>query len=100
MIRASMADMLPATSAVSLLRDDVSRAIKAQDAIVTELEAIVAMLEGVVATLPSARLHWLDTADHGYKVLKRSRASAEDVFDEIGRVAREFIDVRSETPVR
>ena len=53
-----------------------------------------ALLEGVVAALPSAKLHWLDTADHGYKVLKRSRASAEDVFDEIGRVAREFIDSR------
>jgi len=51
-----------------------------------------ALLEGVVAALPSAKLHWLDTADHGYKVLKRSRASAEDVFDEIGRAAREFID--------
>jgi predicted alpha/beta-hydrolase family hydrolase len=50
------------------------------------------LLEGVVSALPSASLHWLDTADHGYKVLKRSRASAEDVFDEIGRVAREFVD--------
>jgi uncharacterized protein len=51
-----------------------------------------ALLEDVVAALPSAKLHWLDTADHGDKILKRSRASAEDVFDEIGRVAREFID--------
>jgi uncharacterized protein len=59
-----------------------------------------ALLEGVVATLPSARLHWLDTADHGYRVLKRSRASAEDVFDEIGRVAREFVDAHSSTPGR
>lgn len=50
------------------------------------------LLEGVVAALPSAKLHWLETADHGYKILKRSRASAEDVFDEIGRVAREFVD--------
>jgi uncharacterized protein len=50
------------------------------------------LLEGVVAGLPSAKLHWLETADHGYRVLKRSRASAEEVFDEIGRVAREFID--------
>jgi predicted alpha/beta-hydrolase family hydrolase len=54
-----------------------------------------ALLEGVVGTLPSAQLHWLDTADHGYKVLKRARASAEDVFDEIGRVAREFVDAHS-----
>ena len=51
-----------------------------------------ALLRGVVAGLPSAELHWLDTADHGYRVLKRSRASSEDVFDEIARVARDFID--------
>lgn len=50
------------------------------------------LLEPLVAGLPTAQLHWLDTADHGYRVLKRSRASAEDVFAEIARVAREFID--------
>jgi predicted alpha/beta-hydrolase family hydrolase len=38
-----------------------------------------------------ARLHWLDTADHGYKVLKRSRQSEENVFDELARVAAEFM---------
>ena len=37
-----------------------------------------------------ATLHVLDTADHGYKVLKRSRASAEDVFVEMARVVREW----------
>jgi predicted alpha/beta-hydrolase family hydrolase len=51
-----------------------------------------ALLEPLVASLPRAQLHWLDTADHGYRVLKRSRASAESVFDEMGRVARSFID--------
>jgi hypothetical protein len=51
-----------------------------------------ALLAEVVAALPSAELHWLDTADHGYRVLKRSRASTEDVFDEIARVARDFVD--------
>ena len=35
-----------------------------------------------------ATLHVVDTADHGYKVLKRSRASQEDVFVEMARVAR------------
>jgi predicted alpha/beta-hydrolase family hydrolase len=54
-----------------------------------------ALLREVVAGLSSAELHWLDTADHGYRVLKRSRASSEDVFDEIARVARDFIDRRS-----
>ena len=55
-----------------------------------------ALLRDVVAALPGAELHWLDTADHGYRVLKRSRASEEDVFDEIARVARDFIDRRSQ----
>jgi uncharacterized protein len=54
-----------------------------------------ALLVCVVATLPSAKLHWLDTADHGYRVLKRTRASTEDVFDEIGRVTRELIDAHA-----
>lgn len=35
-----------------------------------------------------ATLHAVDTADHGYKVLKRSRASAEDVFAEMARVVQ------------
>lgn len=54
-----------------------------------------ALLESLVAGLPSAELHWLDTADHGYKVLKRSRTTGEDVFDEMARVARGFIDRHS-----
>lgn len=49
-------------------------------------------LKQVIAELPNAQLHWLETADHGYRVLKRTRKSAEDVFEEMGRVAREFIE--------
>ena len=37
-----------------------------------------------------ATLHLLDTADHGFRVLKRSRKSAEDVFVEMARVVREW----------
>jgi predicted alpha/beta-hydrolase family hydrolase len=37
-----------------------------------------------------ATLHLLDTADHGFKILKRSRASKEDVFDEMARAIREW----------
>lgn len=37
-----------------------------------------------------ATLHPLDTADHGYKVLKTSRKSDEDVFAEMARVARDW----------
>ncbi len=39
---------------------------------------------------PRATLHAVDTADHGYKVLKRSRASQEDVFAEMARAVREW----------
>lgn len=50
-----------------------------------------ALLEPLVSALESAELHWLDTANHGYRVLKRSRGSTEVVFDEMARVARGFI---------
>jgi len=39
-----------------------------------------------------ATLHLLDTADHGYKVLKKTRQSDEDVFVEMARSAREWIN--------
>jgi predicted alpha/beta-hydrolase family hydrolase len=37
-----------------------------------------------------ATLHVLDTADHGYKVLKKSRTSTEDVFVEMARVVSDW----------
>lgn len=37
-----------------------------------------------------ATLHLLDTADHGYKILKKSRTSPEDVFAEMARVVRDW----------
>ena len=37
-----------------------------------------------------ATLHLLDTADHGFRVLKRSRQSEEDVFVEMTRVVAEW----------
>jgi predicted alpha/beta-hydrolase family hydrolase len=33
-------------------------------------------------------LHTLDTADHSYKILKKTRASDEDVFAEMARVTK------------
>ena len=33
-------------------------------------------------------LHLLDTAEHGFRTLKRSRKSEEDVFVEMARVVR------------
>jgi uncharacterized protein len=50
------------------------------------------LLEPLVASLPTARLHWLETADHGYRVLKRQRARTDSVFDEMAEAARSFID--------
>jgi uncharacterized protein len=37
-----------------------------------------------------ATLHRLDTADHGFRTLKRSRNSGEDVFVEMARVVSEW----------
>ena len=48
--------------------------------------AKLALLEPVVGKLEGARLHVVDTADHGFKVLKR-RTSDEPVLDELARVA-------------
>ena len=36
--------------------------------------------------------HDLDTANHGYKILKRTRQSEEDIFAEMARVTSEWID--------
>ena len=37
-----------------------------------------------------ATLHLVDTADHSFKVLKRTRTSTEDVFDELSRVTGQW----------
>ncbi|MDG1875491.1 MAG: alpha/beta hydrolase [Mariniblastus sp.] len=39
-----------------------------------------------------AELHLIETADHGYKILKRTRKSKESVFDEMARVTRHWVD--------
>lgn len=49
------------------------------------------LLEPVVKGLGErATLHLLDTADHSFKVLKKTRKSTEDVFVEAARVLREW----------
>jgi predicted alpha/beta-hydrolase family hydrolase len=53
------------------------------------------LLDPLVRSLPNATLHWLDTADHGYRVLKRTRARADSVFDEMADAARAFIDAHA-----
>ena len=49
------------------------------------------LLEPVCKRLKKlATLHVLDTADHGFKTLKKSRTTEEDVFVEMARVVREW----------
>lgn len=51
------------------------------------------LLEPVVKDLgKKATLHLIDTANHSYKILKKTRTSTEDVFVEMARVAREWLD--------
>jgi predicted alpha/beta-hydrolase family hydrolase len=44
-----------------------------------------------------ARLHLLETADHSFKILKRTRRNTEDVFDEVARVTAKWADDLSGT---
>lgn len=47
------------------------------------------LLKPVIQNLGNrATLHLLDTADHSFKILKRTRTSTEDVFSELARVVR------------
>ena len=49
------------------------------------------LLEPVVEDLGDrATLHLLDTADHSFKVLKKTRQSTENVFVEMARVVKEW----------
>ncbi len=52
--------------------------------------ATTALMEEVAART-SATLRWLDTADHGYKVLKRTRQREGDVFEEMASHADEWL---------
>ena len=44
-----------------------------------------------VADRLGATLKWLDTGDHGYKVLKRTRTRVDDIFAEMAGYTREFV---------
>ena len=54
--------------------------------------AETALLKLVTGPLANARLHWLDTADHSYKILMRTRKSAEDVYAEAARLTSAWIE--------
>jgi predicted alpha/beta-hydrolase family hydrolase len=51
------------------------------------------LLEPVVKALGKrATLHLIDTANHSYKILKKTRTSDEDVFVGMARTVREWAD--------
>jgi predicted alpha/beta-hydrolase family hydrolase len=50
-------------------------------------ELLGPLIEGLGAT---ARLHWLETGNHGYKTLKRSRTNPLDIFEEMAMEVKKF----------
>jgi uncharacterized protein len=50
------------------------------------------LLSEVVSALPRAQIHWLETANHSYTILKRTRTNPTPVFEEIAQRARLFVD--------
>lgn len=49
------------------------------------------LLQPVIEGLANATLHLIDTGDHSYKVLKRTRESKEDVFVEMARIVKDWV---------
>ena len=58
-----------------------------------------ALLNGVVERI-GATVHYLDTADHSYKVLKRSRTRSDDVFDEMAQYAAAWLATLRQEPTK
>lgn len=51
------------------------------------------LMTGEIKKLKSIhKIHWLDTGDHSFKILKRTRTSSIDIYTEAAQKAREFID--------
>ena len=51
------------------------------------------LLTGVANTLnPKNKLHWLETGDHSFKILKRTRTNPINIYEEAATATREFID--------
>ncbi len=49
-----------------------------------------ALLEAQLPVLKNAQLHWLSTADHSFKILKRTRLLEIDVYQEAAEAAATF----------
>lgn len=56
-----------------------------------------AALLDAVADRVGATVNWLETADHGYKVLKRTRTRTDDVFAEMAGYACAWLDTVLDT---
>ena len=50
------------------------------------------LLSRVISTLDNAQVHWLETGNHSYVILKRTRKHPVDIFTQMGQIARTFID--------
>jgi len=50
-----------------------------------------AIITTVAASLPRARVHIIDDADHGFHVPKRTGRTDEDVLDELASLVAEFV---------
>lgn len=53
--------------------------------------ATPALLEPIVNQLPNATLHWIEAADHSFKVLKRSGRTEAGVMDEVVQTVVTFV---------
>lgn len=49
------------------------------------------LLKQVVDELPASRVHWLETGNHSYVPLKRTRKHPLSIFEEIGVVTKDFV---------
>ena len=49
------------------------------------------LLTQTVHGMQNAKIHWLDTADHGFKILKRTRTNPESVYHESARIVHDWL---------
>lgn len=56
------------------------------------------LMERAVSGLPRWTMHWLEGADHGFHVLKRSGRTDADVLEEVGGASAEWLGTRNWEP--